>query len=146
MAKYISTKIITLGSTTFRQPLATSHCKFLHGYNLYAKFWFKAKFLDENNWVVDFGALKQLKKRFQKQFDHTTIISRNDPLLNEFLKLNKVGGIDLRIMNKGIGIEKFAEYCYEQSNNYVKKITNERCWVLKVEVFEHEKNSAIYKL
>ena len=145
MDRYISTKTITLGSTTFRQPLAKSHCRFIHGYNLYAKFWFEARHLDENGWVVDFGALKQLRKRLKKQFDHTTLISRNDPLLNEFLALNEVGGINLKIMDSGVGIEKFAKYCFDQTNYYIKNMTKDRCWVFQVEVFEHDKNSAIYK-
>jgi 6-pyruvoyltetrahydropterin/6-carboxytetrahydropterin synthase len=146
MDNFKSTKIIVLGSTSFRQPFAKSHCRYIHGYRLYAKFWFKCKELDENNWVVDFGGLKQLKLFFAKQFDHTTIISKDDPLLDEFIELNKKGGINLKIMEQGVGIELFAAYCYEQANKHIKKITNERCWVSKVEIFEHEKNSAIYKL
>ena len=52
-----STKTLPLGSTAFRQPFAQSHCKYLHGYRLQAKFWFEADKLDENSWVVDFGSL-----------------------------------------------------------------------------------------
>ena len=59
---FSSTKIIELGSCAFRQPQADSHCRFLHGYRLTAKFWFEADRLDQNNWVVDFGGLKGLKK------------------------------------------------------------------------------------
>ena len=58
-----STKVLELGSCAFRQPRAShSHCRFVHGYKLSAKFWFEAKELDENNWVVDFGGLKDFKK------------------------------------------------------------------------------------
>ena len=55
---FTSTKIIELGSCAFRQPKAESHCRFIHGYRLTAKFWFGANQLDKNNWVVDFGSLK----------------------------------------------------------------------------------------
>jgi len=44
----------------------------------------------------------------------------------------------------GVGIEKFAEYCFKISNNFIKEQSEGRCWVDKVEVFEHENNSAIY--
>jgi hypothetical protein len=44
----------------------------------------------------------------------------------------------------GVGIEKFAEYCFKVSNNIIKEQSEGRCWVSKVEVFEHENNSAIY--
>lgn len=141
---FSSTKIIELGSCAFRQPKAKSHCRFVHGYRLVAKFWFASEELDENNWVVDFGGLKDLKKSLQNQFDHTTCIARNDPKLDEFKRLEQAGVCDLRIMD-GVGIEKFAEYCHKQADIFVKQLTNDRCRCSKVEVFEHENNSAIYE-
>lgn len=139
---YQSTKLIELGSCAFRQPNAKSHCKYIHGYRLKAKIWFGCSDLNTNNWVVDFGGLKQLKETLQKHFDHTLVLSNDDPLLNQFKIIHKKGGVDLRTMD-GVGIEKFAEYCFNVSNEYVNKKTNGRCWVNQVEVFEHENNSAI---
>ena len=129
---FTSTKILELGSCAFRQPKAESHCKFLHGYRLTAKFWFKANQLDENNWVVDFGSLDHLKKLLKKQFDHTTVIDKNDPYIDSF-----------KVMD-GVGIEKFAEYCFKVSSDFISEQSEGRCWVDNVEVFEHENNSAIY--
>lgn len=143
--KYQSTKIIELGSCCFRQPKAKSHCQYLHGYRLYAKFWFTADNLDENNWVVDFGGLKQLKKKLEFWFDHTTVISKEDPCVGEFVKLESLGVCSLRILEGGVGIERFARLCFTIASGFVKENTNDRCWVSKVEVFEHEKNSSIYK-
>lgn len=140
---FSSTKIIELGSCAFRQPQADSHCKYLHGYRLTAKFWFHASELDHNNWVVDFGGLKELKKTLQHQFDHTTCISKGDPKIPLFKQLSDEGVCDLRIMD-GVGIEKFAEWCFNTANTHVKNITQGRCECMKVEVFEHENNSAIY--
>jgi 6-pyruvoyltetrahydropterin/6-carboxytetrahydropterin synthase len=139
-----STKVIELGSCAFRQPTATSHCKFLHGYRLTAKFWFEADSLDQNNWVVDFGGLKDLKMLLQDQFDHTTCVSVKDPKLPLFKQLFDEGVCDLRIMD-GVGIEKFAEWCWTVADKHVVKITDGRCKCVKVEVFEHENNSAIYE-
>jgi 6-pyruvoyltetrahydropterin/6-carboxytetrahydropterin synthase len=140
---FTSTKILELGSCAFRQPKAESHCRFLHGYRLTAKFWFKANQLDENNWVVDFGSLDHLKKLLKKQFDHTTVIDKNDPYIESFQGLDGAGVLDLRIMD-GVGIEKFAEYCFKASNDFISEQSEGRCWVDNVEVFEHENNSAIY--
>lgn len=142
---FTSTKIIELGSCAFRQPQADSHCRFLHGYRLTAKFWFSAKHLDQNNWVVDFGGLKGLKKLMQDQFDHTTCISRTDPKLDVFKKLNEAGVCDLRVMD-GVGIERFAEFCHTIADNYIDELTDGRCSCTKVEVFEHENNSAIFEM
>ena len=143
MANFESTKVIELGSCAFRQPQAKSHCRFLHGYRLTAKFWFSCNELDENNWVVDFGGLKGLKEKLQQHFDHTTIISKHDPFLDDFNDLNRKGVIDLRI-DDGVGIEMFAKKCFDIANIYVSAMTGGRCDVEKVEVWEHESNSATY--
>jgi 6-pyruvoyltetrahydropterin/6-carboxytetrahydropterin synthase len=140
--KFESTKIIELGSCAFRQWKADSHCKFVHGYRLSAKFWFGCVGLDDKNWVVDFGGLKDLKNLLEQQFDHTLCISADDPLLDMFKQLHQAGGCDLRIMEKGVGIERFAEYCFNIADSYIREKTVGRCWVEKVELWEHEKNSA----
>jgi 6-pyruvoyltetrahydropterin/6-carboxytetrahydropterin synthase len=145
MSRYQSTKIIELGSCAFRQWRADhSHCHFVHGYRLVAKFWFDCSDLDGKNWVVDFGGLKELKQILEKQFDHTLCVAADDPLLNHFKALHNAGGCDLRIMDKGVGIERTAEWCYEAADSLIRKLTSNRCWVHQVEVWEHEKNSAIY--
>ena len=141
--QFESTKIIELGSCAFRQWRADSHCKFIHGYRLVAKFWFECDRLDERNWVVDFVGLKALKQVLEKQFDHTLCIAGDDPLLNNFQQLHQLGAVDLRIMPRGVGIERTAEWCFDVADSHVRGITNNRCWVSKVEVWEHDKNSAI---
>lgn len=143
--KFSSTKVIPLGSCAFRQPFAQSHCRFIHGYRLQAKFWFGCNELDDNNWVVDFGGLKKLKELLESQFDHTTAVWEKDPEKPLFEFLHSKGIIDLRVMADGVGIEKFAEFCLKQANELVKKDTNGRCNCYKVEVWEHENNSAVYE-
>jgi 6-pyruvoyltetrahydropterin/6-carboxytetrahydropterin synthase len=140
-----STKVIDLGSCAFRQPRAKSHCSFLHGYRLTAKFWFEADELDENNWVVDFGGLKKLKWLMEEMFDHTTVISADDPHIATFRELEEKNIVVLRILDNGVGIERFAEWCCETADEYVQQVTDGRCRCVKAEVFEHEKNSAIYE-
>ena len=146
MGKYTSTKIIELGSCAFRQWKADgTHCRFLHGYRLMAKLWFECSELDNRNWAVNFGGLKELKQILQKQFDHTLCISADDPLLDIFKMLDGQGGCELRIMD-GVGIEKTAEWCFNVAQLFLEsnEETRNRCWVSKVEVWEHEQNSAIY--
>tara|TARA_Y100001973_G_C5209214_1_gene344228 strand:- start:15275 stop:15706 length:432 start_codon:yes stop_codon:yes gene_type:complete len=139
---YNSTKVIVLGSTAFRQPKAKSHCRYIHGYNLYAKFYFESDELDENNWVVDFGSLKRLKNALRDDFDHKLVLSKSDPFLEDFKELHKKGVVDLRILDE-ISIEMFAEYCCNMANKMLGK-SKAKC--VMVEVFEHEKNSGIYKV
>ena len=141
---YESTKVLELGSCAFRQWRAGhSHCKFIHGYRLQAKFWFGCSALDDKNWVVDFGGLKGLKQLLEQQFDHTLCVAADDPQLEQFKALHASGVADVRIMDKGVGIERTAEWCFDKADAFVRSETNNRCWVNKVEVWEHEKNSAI---
>jgi 6-pyruvoyltetrahydropterin/6-carboxytetrahydropterin synthase len=146
MGKFTSTKVIPLGSCAFRQPTAESHCRFIHGYRLQAKFWFTCNELDKNNWVVDFGGLKPLKAELEQTFDHKTVVSIKDPQLEIFKMLELQGIVELVIMENGVGIERFAEFCFNAANEFIKNTTEGRCWCSKVEVWEHPENSAIYEI
>ena len=143
---HISTKIIELGSCAFRQWGADhSHCHFVHGYQLKAKFWFGCRELDNKNWAVDFGGLKELKAQLQDTFDHTLCVAANDPCLDLFKQLEQRDACKLRIFENGVGIERAAEHCYNVASAFISKQYGDRCWVARVEVFEHENNSAIYE-
>ena len=143
--RYISTKIIPMGSTAFRQWRADSHCKLIHGYRLQCKLWFTAEELDDKNWIYDFGGCKEIKNILEKQYDHTTVVAADDPELDTFKLMSEKGMIDLRIAEKGVGIERTAEWVYENANKFVTEQTNNRVRIVKVEVWEHEGNSAIYE-
>jgi len=152
---YQSTKVLKLGSCAFRQPNAahnridagsnSKRCSYIHGYLLTAKFWFNCSSLDDKNWCVDFGGLSELKNVLENQFDHTLTVSSSDPLLSYFQRLHDLGGCDLRIMD-GVGIEKTAEWCFYKADEIIKRVTDGRCWVEKVEVWEHAENSATFQL
>ena len=143
--RYVSTKVIPMGSTAFRQWRADSHCKLIHGYRLQCKLWFTAEELDDKNWIYDFGGCKEIKNILEKQYDHTTVVAADDPELDTFKLLSEKGMIDLRIAEKGVGIERTAEWVYENANKFVTEQTNNRVRIIKVEVWEHEGNSAIYE-
>lgn len=134
-----------MGSTAFRQWRADSHCKLIHGYRLQCKLWFTADQLDDKNWIYDFGGCREIKKILENQFDHTTVVAADDPELETFKLMSQKGIIDLRIAEKGVGIERTAEWVYETTNKFVTEQTNNRVRVIKVEVWEHEGNSAIYE-
>ena len=132
-------------SAVFRQPNADhSHCHLLHGYSLAFTFTFACKELDDKNWVVDFGGLKQLKAWLEDSFDHKLVVDKKDPALSTMIELEARGLAEVRVFD-GVGAEKFAEHAYEFADNLVYEITNGRCWCVKVEVAEHGSNSAIYE-
>jgi 6-pyruvoyltetrahydropterin/6-carboxytetrahydropterin synthase len=120
--KYRSTKTYNheVGlSATFRQWKAKSHCSKLHGYPLSFKFEFGADELDENGWVVDFGALKPLKGILENTFDHKTVVAEDDPQMEWFIEGENRSILDLIILPAN-GCEKFAEYMFEVADKWLK--------------------------
>lgn len=130
-------------SCAFRQWRADSHCSKIHGYALKVVLHFEAKELDEQNWVADFGGLSYIKEWLKYSFDHTTVVSTDDPELTTFKELNRKDLINLRTMDK-VGCEAFAEYIYNFVDQWVKSSYNGRVKLSKVEVHEHGANSASY--
>jgi len=57
--------------------------------------------------------------------------------------MDKDGVIQLRIL-PATGCERFAEFLFEVINTFLKEETNGRVRATKVEVYEHERNSASY--
>ena len=152
MKKFQSTKIFDGYSTVFRQWRAEgTHCSFLHGYGISFKIVFEGE-LDERNWVWDFGGMKRAKNTIDGMppkawmdymFDHTYIIADDDPFLQEAIKMDKAGIVQLRII-PATGAEKFAKFIYDKTSEFIKTETEGRVRVVSVEFKEHEKNSAIY--
>ena len=174
MAKFYSTK--TYGndrglSCCFRQWRAThSHCSTLHGYSIGIKLVFECETLDDKNWCMDFGGLKEFKAWADYMFDHTLVVAQDDPHLEFFKTMNNKGTIvnsgdmsdwdkvkphergalcDLRIV-EGVGCEMFAKMCYDKMadllvNGNQRYPINPSVRVKSVEVFEHGANSATYE-
>mgnify|MGYP003341230484 FL=1 len=153
MNKFKSTKLFDGYSTCFRLWKADgTHCKFLHGYAVSFRVWFEGQ-LDERNWVWDFGGMKRAKNTIEGMspkdyftwlLDHTTVVAQDDPYLDHFRQMHDDGIIQLRIL-PAVGCERFAEYLYGVINDFLNKETNSRVKAVKVEVFEHERNSASYE-
>lgn len=140
---FTSTKSFYGFPCTHRQWRANSHCKFVHGYSRSFHFEFKCHELSKEFWVMDFGDLKDVKAWLEYMFDHTFLVSQDDPYKETFEKLDQEGVIQMRILPNA-GMEGSAKYVFEQVNNMITSKTNDRVWLEKVEVRENEKNSAIY--
>ena len=149
---FISTKVFDGFSCVFRQWRAEgTHCKYLHGYGVSFKVWFKGE-LDEKNWVWDFGGMKRAKGTIDgmnpkawmdHMFDHTMVVAEDDPFLESFKRMDEAGVVQLRVVPH-VGAERFAQYVYQKLNTFVQEETEGRVKVIKVEFMEHGKNSAIY--
>lgn len=132
-------------SCAFRQPRAFhSHCQLIHGYALSFSFKFGASELDDKNWVVDFGGLKELKNWLEDNFDHTMAVDYNDPMKEDLQELARSNLAVIRLFD-GVGCEKFAKHAFDYADNLINDLYGDRCWVESVEVREHGANSGIYQ-
>ena len=152
MGIYQSYKRLDGFSTCFRQWKATStHCKYLHSYNVYFDLEFEGE-LDNRNWVVDFGMFsrslhkiedKSPKEYFNWLLDHTTLVAEDDPFLEEFKLMDNKGIIQLRILPQ-VGCERLAEHLFQKISHFTLMETSDRVKLTKVTVYENDKNSASY--
>lgn len=140
-------------SACFRQPLAQSHCRFLHGYALAFTFVFGARQLDENGWVKDFGSLKPLKAWLCATFDHKLLVAADDPARKLLLGLatgyypgdRHVGPLADVVTVERVGCESFASMAWAAANKLITEDERDRGVHLRsVECREHGANGATY--
>lgn len=132
-------------SCCFRQWRAESHCSQIHGYALGFRFVFGATHLDDKGWVCDFGALKELKKNLENDFDHVLAVAGDDPQLEVFKKLAEAGVARVAMFPNGVGCERFAQRAFGFARQVVDKVYPDgRVFVMSAECFEHDGNSATY--
>lgn len=136
-------------TTCFRQPFANSHCRDPHGYPLSFRLRFGAERLDQNNWVIDFGGLKPIKSWLSENFDHRTVLARNDPALEDFRELYVKHGFREPLVIPFVGCEGFAKYVFDYVQDWISEthpiaMDVRGLHIAEVEVREHGANSATY--
>ena len=144
---YVSTKRYdhTCGySIAYRQHLADSHCRFIHGYSLAFDFEFESETLDVRNWVCDFGGFRTLKDFLDEHFDHTLLVAQDDPELDFFKEIDRRGLAQVREVEK-TGCEGLSEYLFEYMNDIWMKENGYayRVFCRRVRVWETPSNSAM---
>jgi 6-pyruvoyltetrahydropterin/6-carboxytetrahydropterin synthase len=131
-------------SVCFRQFGAQSHCNRLHGYAISVRLVFEASELDDTNWVLDFGNLKEVKKYLEEKFDHKTVVSLNDPEL-WFYRLGHEKGVMDIVEVIDIGCEAFAKIVFDFVSLWLRKNKHHpRVDLVSAEVREHGANSAVF--
>lgn len=146
-------------SACFRQWKAKSHCRFLHGYPLSFKFVFGCEDNDLlEDWVIDFGGLKEVKLWLCNTFDHKLLIAEDDPqrerleALRDVAPGNKGRGRSSHdsladpIILPRVGCEGFALFVFEYVDRWLELGGHKpRVFLASTEVREHAGNSAIYQ-
>lgn len=129
-----------------RQHTHDGHCKLIHGHNWDFEICLTSDHLDENNFVYDFGKFKWLKEWFSERFDHTCVISQDDPELDRFQTLHSEGFLNLFIV-PSCSAEGLAKLVYEQVRT---RLDNDADLIERdvklawVRVYEDHKNVAQY--
>lgn len=145
--KYVSTKeYIDAFPCAYRQWKADSHCHLNHGYAFSMRFFFGTNSLDARNWAADYGGLKELKHQLEDWFDHTTLVSEDDPELEFYKEMEHRGLAKLTILPR-VGCESLADMLYKYINavyipTYWGQGEAERLWCFRVEVRETQANMA----
>jgi 6-pyruvoyl-tetrahydropterin synthase len=122
------------------------HCASVHGYDRHVEITF-AGTPDEMGWIVAFGnATKPIKQFLEYYFDHVTVLPANDPRLGDIPEeLTQPGQVlgTLRVLPSGVSMEMSSVFIWEHVNAYIHSITQGRCYVERVRVYEHERNDAM---
>lgn len=130
----------------YRQWKSDSHCNLIHGYAFSIKVYFGTNELDCRNWAADYGGLRELKKTLEDQFDHTLLVSEDDPELDLYKEMQKRGMANITIL-PSLGCESLADQIYRYINGvYIPDMWGpgeaERLWCYRVEVRETQSNMA----
>mgnify|MGYP003337176405 FL=1 len=145
--KYTSTKEFhDAFPCAYRQWRADSHCNQIHGYAFSMKFYFGTNDLDVRNWAADYGGLKELKHNLEEWFDHTLIVSQDDPEMDTFMLLRQKNMAKVIVLPR-VGCEGLADMLYKYVNGvYIPDLWGqgeaERLWCWRVEVRETQSNMA----
>ena len=142
-SKYTVTKTYSNLPCAHRRWKHDGHCAFIHGYSRTATLVFKCSELDENDFVVDFGALKEVKKWMNDKFDHTLLLDQDDPLLPVFRDMEKKGACRLTVF-KSVGMEGSAREVWKFVSGWLEEKYCGRVWLHSVEMRENDKNCATY--
>jgi 6-pyruvoyltetrahydropterin/6-carboxytetrahydropterin synthase len=110
------------------------------------KFYFGTNDLDVRNWAADYGGLKELKKILEDQFDHTTLVSADDPELEFYKEMERRKLAKLTIL-PALGCEALSDMLYKYVNgvyipDYWGEGESQRLWCYRVEVRETQSNMA----
>jgi 6-pyruvoyltetrahydropterin/6-carboxytetrahydropterin synthase len=110
------------------------------------KFYFGTNDLDARNWAADYGGLRELKLFLEDKFDHTLLVSSDDPNLEVYKLLQEKKMAKLTVLPK-LGCEGLADMLYKYVNAiYIPDMwghhESKRLWCYKVEVRETQSNMA----
>lgn len=131
------------------QSRDSQKCAWIHGYSRHMQLTFEGD-LDDCQWVYDFGDCKFIKAFLEDKWDHKVLISSDDPELDLLGQMHVKNLLQLTVIdstngrNWGPGLEGSCKYVFDHIQPTIDKKTNDRVRIVRVEIWEHENNSAIF--
>jgi len=125
-----------------RQWRDEGHCSFLHGYDRWVELTWQGP-RDHRGWVVDFGALREIKDYLDHWFDHTTLIAPDDPHFDHFKELNEAGVIDMRVCDPTM--EGMAAHVAAMVQDWTGSYGTGEAKLVEVTCWENDKNAARWR-
>lgn len=98
---------------------------------------------DANGFVVDFGKLKYLKEWIDQNLDHACLFNESDPEKDALLSTS--GHLFKAYILPNSSCEGLAEHIHSVFDPMVRKQTNDRVWIVEVEIGEDSKNGATFR-
>lgn len=126
-----------------RAPNHDGHCAQIHGHNWSFEFEFKARTLDKNGFVMDFGKLKFIKEKLD-QWDHALLLAQTDPELPHLMETLDATNLAVIQVVPDCSCEGIAGNIGTWVSGEVYRITDGRVTVTKCTVYEDSKNSATW--
>ena len=142
--EFTSTKTFHNFPCAHRQHKHDGNCALVHGYSRSFHFVFGAITMTKEGFIVDYGDLKELKRWLEENYDHTFVVDQDDPFIPTFQELHQAGVLRLVIQEEGPGMEGTAMRICNWTDEWLRKKTGGRAWVISVEARENDKNSSIY--
>ena len=142
--EFTSTKTFHKFPCAHRQHKHDGNCALVHGYSRSFHFVFGAITMTKEGFIVDYGDLKELQRWLEENYDHTFVVDQDDPFIPTFQELHQAGVLRLVIQEEGPGMEGTAMRICNWTDEWLRKKTGGRAWVLSVEARENDKNSSIY--
>ena len=140
---HTSSKLFEHLASAYRNHKSKSDCFMLHGYSRDIFVEFGWKDLNSEDFVVDFGGLKDIKRWLEDNFDHTVVLQADDPMARTFREFSKNGDCKLTLI-PCVSAEGWACYIAKYMDQKIREITKGRAWVISLEVRENSKNAAKY--
>lgn len=139
--------------TKERYDLGDKVLPILHGHNYIVTITVESEYLDKNNMVIDFKQLKKVIHEYFDQYDHSMILTPDNPLVEVYKKNFAENGIDfersrLFVWPENPTAEYMSKYWHDCLVSLINRelFNNDTCSIdsLTVEVEETIHNSVTY--